>query len=87
MGAPEARFNEFQNARQRDAIVQVIAHGRLTNSEYQELTGASRTTARRDLEALIAKGLLQRNGKGRAAHYVMSPKHFGNDVIEPRNEP
>ena len=75
------------NDRQRTAILEVIEQGRLTNADYQELTGASRTTARRDLEELVDKGLLVSRGKGRGAHYVVAPEWVRNEPNEPLNEP
>jgi predicted HTH transcriptional regulator len=47
---------------------------RLTNREYQAATGASRPTAKRDLEDLVSKGLLIPGGRGRGAHYEL-PKN------------
>lgn len=70
--------------RQRMAISRVIEQGLLTNADYQELTDASRTTARRDLEDLTKKGVLLRQGQGRGSHYVLSPQLLRN---EPLNEP
>ncbi len=75
------------NDRQRTAILEVIEQGRLTNADYQELTGASRTTARRDLEGLVDKGMLVSIGKGRGAHYVVAPEWVRNEPNEPLNEP
>jgi Fic family protein len=43
--------------------------------EYQILTGAIPKTAARDLEDLVAKGVLARIGRtGRGTHYVLSSK-------------
>jgi ATP-dependent DNA helicase RecG len=64
--------------RQRKAVVRVMEQGLLTNTDYQELTGASRTTARRDLEELISKGVLVRQGEKRGVHYVLAPKWLIN---------
>ena len=66
------------NDRQRKAVVRVMEQGLLTNTDYQELTGASRTTARRDLEELISKGVLVRQGEKRGVHYVLAQKWLIN---------
>ena len=62
------------NERQRIAIGRVAEQGRLTIAEFQELSAASRATAKRDLEELVAKGVLVRQGQGRGAHYVVAHK-------------
>ena len=46
------------NERQLKAVAQVRTLGRLTNREYRVLTGASESTALRDLAELVEKGLL-----------------------------
>lgn len=46
--------------------------GRITNKEYQGLTGVSRATATRDLVELVEKGLLKIVGTGkRDIHYIL----------------
>ena len=62
------------NDRQRLAIGHVKQTGRITNSEYQELTGVIRKTAARDLDGLVEKGVLERVGSKRGAHYVVARK-------------
>jgi predicted HTH transcriptional regulator len=57
------------NARQAKAMAAARLERRLTNRRYQELTGTSRATAKRDLEDLLMKGLLRLVGSGRGAHY------------------
>jgi len=51
---------------------------RITTAEYQEATGVSRATAKRDLEDLVAKGLLVPVGAGRGAHYELVRKRLKN---------
>ena len=58
------------NDRQHAVFFHVLEHGRITNSEVQELTGATRKTASRDLDELVDLKLLERKGKGRGTHYV-----------------
>lgn len=60
------------NDRQAKALPQIRLLGHFTNSDYQKLTGASRPTAKRDLEELVAKGIVVLKGRGRGAHYEFS---------------
>ncbi|MGA9347175.1 MAG: helix-turn-helix domain-containing protein [Anaerolineae bacterium] len=60
------------NERQVKAMGYVSQHGRVTNREYQELCGISRSTAKKELQALVMRGLLQQQGAGRYAHYVLA---------------
>ena len=46
--------------RQKQGISFVKARGRITNRDYRELTGAIIRTATRDLEDLVASGLIGR---------------------------
>jgi ATP-dependent DNA helicase RecG len=65
------------NDRQMRAIRYLKTHTRITNSGYQESTGASRATASRELDALLAKGVLEKVGKtGRSTHYVLAKKRL-----------
>ncbi len=43
---------------------------RITNSDCQRLTDATRKTAARDLDDLVKKGLFVRKGTRRGVHYV-----------------
>lgn len=51
---------------------------RVTNSGYQEVTGASRATAKRDLEELVRKGLLILTGAGGGSYYQVPKKWLIN---------
>jgi predicted HTH transcriptional regulator len=62
------------NPRQRKAISFLKVNHRITNADYQKLTGAIRKTAARDLDDLIQKDLLQRKGTGRSTHYLIAEK-------------
>ena len=64
------------NERQKKAVSAARTQGRITNTTYQELTGASRPTAIRDLAELVAKGVLVRRGAARSAHYTIAEKRF-----------
>ena len=59
------------NAQQMAAVRQLKSSGRISNSEYRALTGASESTALRELRHLVAHGIIEKaNATGQAAHYV-----------------
>ena len=61
------------NDRQVQAMVHLKAAGSLHNKLFQEITGASKRTASRDMEDLLKRGLLQRVGHtGRGTKYVLA---------------
>ncbi len=60
------------NARQQKAVAYVKRRGRIANSEYQQLTGATRKTAARDLDELITKDVFKRAGEKRGSHYLLT---------------
>ena len=62
------------NERQRKALDYASKHGQITNRDYQKLCDISRRQALKDLNELVKKGLLIKDGEGRAVRYVMSPK-------------
>ncbi|MCI0537165.1 MAG: DUF4062 domain-containing protein [Verrucomicrobiales bacterium] len=64
------------NERQRKAMPVIRQHRRLSNSDYQAATGATRPTAKRDLEDLVKKGLLVPRGSGRGAYYELQKKRL-----------
>jgi ATP-dependent DNA helicase RecG len=60
------------NERQIKAVEYVEKKGSITNKEYQELVGAPRRTATRDLTDLVRKGIFKLVGKGkREIKYVL----------------
>jgi ATP-dependent DNA helicase RecG len=60
------------NERQIQAVLYVKEQGRITNAEYQSLTGAARSTLRRDMDGLIQENIFVREGKtGRGTYYRM----------------
>lgn len=59
------------NERQRKAMEYVRAHGRITRKEYERLSGQPPHTAKRDLGALVEKGVLFRCGAGRSYWYTL----------------
>ncbi|MCK4303663.1 MAG: DUF4062 domain-containing protein [Candidatus Eisenbacteria sp.] len=62
------------NERQTKVVVAAQRERRITNQRYQEVTGAGRTTAKRDLDDLVRKGLLVLMGAGRGAYYEVPRK-------------
>jgi ATP-dependent DNA helicase RecG len=69
---PERLRQMGLNERQIRAVVYVKERGSITNREYQRLTGASKSTAARDLENLNMRGILERHGiTGRGTQYTL----------------
>jgi len=66
------------NKRQRKALVLIKQKRSITNSEYREQTGATRPTAKRDIEDLVTKGILFLSGRGRGARYKVPKKRLIN---------
>jgi predicted HTH transcriptional regulator len=63
------------NDRQRQALVSIKAKGRITNQDLREKTRVVIRTASRDLEDLVAKGVLQKVGTtGRSTFYILARK-------------
>ncbi len=61
------------NDRQIKAVLYMKKHGKITNKQYQLLTGASKATASRDLEGLLKKGVVVKKGKhGRGVYYELN---------------
>ena len=60
------------NERQKRAISYVRQEGRISNTEYQTLTGVAKRTAHRDLADLVEKRVFQRVGKtGKGTFYEL----------------
>lgn len=66
------------NDRQVEAIQLLKTALRISNAEYQKLTGVSRATAKRDLEELVKMELIELEGAGRAARYRLIAKRLEN---------
>jgi len=60
------------NKRQLKAVGHVKKVGRINNSQYQQITGATRKTATRDLDDLVEKRVLMRVGEKRGIHYLLA---------------
>jgi DNA-binding NtrC family response regulator len=67
------------NHRQRKAWAAIVAQGRITRSQYQQLIGGHlpTRTAIYDLQDLVSKGFLQKAGSGPATHYVLIERPEG----------
>lgn len=62
----------FLNERQEKALAHLQVHGRITNSDYQNLVpDVSPETIRRDLVDLVEKNLLLKIGAKRATYYIL----------------
>jgi ATP-dependent DNA helicase RecG len=67
---PERLRRMGLNERQVKAVLHVKQHGSIGNKEYQDLTGASKPTVTRDLDAMVRLGILTREGgRGRGVRY------------------
>jgi ATP-dependent DNA helicase RecG len=66
------------NERQIKAVQFLKSDLRITNTEYQKLTGVSRATAKRDLDQLVKLGLLKLEGAGRSSRYRLSGNRLKN---------
>lgn len=75
---PELISKLSLNDRQTRALAVLWQERRLTNSRYQEITGAGRPTTKRDLDDLVVKGVLIRLGAGRGVYYQAAKKWFIN---------
>ena len=63
------------NERQIKAIMYIKVNGRITNKEYQQLTGVTDRTVLREFKDLLDKGVFEKVGKtGRGTHYVLKRK-------------
>jgi ATP-dependent DNA helicase RecG len=70
------------NDRQRKAIRVIRQQRRLTNRDYQTVTGATRPTSKRDLEDLVKKGVIAPEGRGRGSYYEFVKKRLTNGSNE-----
>lgn len=66
------------NERQQRAIKYISQERHITTIRYQEITGASRATTKRDLSDLVKQGVLVLKGAGRGAYYEVPKKRLIN---------
>ena len=59
------------NDRQLLGVKTLKVERQTTTMSYQNLVGCSRRTAARDLDELLNKGIIQRQGAGRSAYYAL----------------
>ena len=57
------------NERQNNALSAIKEKGLISNSEYQEITGATRETSKRDLALMLKLGILHKVGEGKMTKY------------------
>ena len=57
------------NERQNKALLAIKEKGLISNSEYQEITGATRETSKRDLSLMLKLGILHKIGEGKTTKY------------------
>jgi len=69
------------NNRQLAGLKYLQERGRITKQEYMRLTSATEVTAKRDLTALVDKGVLVRRGATRNIWYELA------DSLKPSNDP
>jgi len=65
------------NERQTLAFAAIREEHRLTNADYRRITGATRPTAKHDLEDMVYTGILELVGAGRGAFYRIPEKWLG----------
>ena len=70
----EAIKNLKLNDRQTKAFPAIRQRGFISNSDYQDLIHTTRSSAKRDLEDLVKKGVVVPTGKGRGASYTIAKK-------------
>jgi diguanylate cyclase (GGDEF)-like protein len=71
-GSPPRRPARDLSERQRKLLDHLALHGRCTNADYQAMTGTSARTGLRDLQDLIDRGLIVREGRRRGAIYRLA---------------
>lgn len=62
------KFSEL-NDRQNNALLAIKDMGLVSNSQYQEITGAKREMSKRDLALMLKLGILHKVGEGKATKY------------------
>lgn len=67
----ETRLPEGLNERQQKAIQVIREKGCLTNRDYRELTRLGRVYALKEINQMVAQGILVKKGKGRSVYYTL----------------
>jgi ATP-dependent DNA helicase RecG len=76
--------------RQTIALSYIRQHGRMTRSQYQEISGLPLHTAKRELARMVKVGLIVRHGAGRSYWYELRdresvPQSVPQDLTEKRS--
>ena len=76
---PVAAVLPLLNPRQQKAYVVILARGRITRDDYQEIIVGDLPvrTAIYDLQDLVRKGVLKKTGSGPATAYVVDSRFTG----------
>lgn len=61
------------NERQGKALEYLQTYGRMTRSDYSRICGVGSTQAYQELNEMLGKGLIVRQGKGQSTHYILAP--------------
>ena len=67
------------SSRQRVAVDWVRQHGSISNDQYRKLVGVSRATAFRDLQELVSRDILSKQGETSATQYVLTSERLDDD--------
>jgi len=62
------------SGRQISAVLFAKDSGKITNADYQKLTGVSAATARRDLKDLVDRNLFDMKGMRKGIFYIIKPR-------------
>ncbi len=65
-------FKDSLNDRQKLIFSYLQENEKISNREYQNLAGISPRQSLRDLQDLLEKGMLEKQGKGRSVYYTLS---------------
>ena len=70
----EAHSSDELTANQRAMLNRIFDgfKGNLTSSKWAKICKVSQDTASREINALVANGILRREGQGRSTHYVLA---------------
>ena len=74
-GAEIMWYNIRKNCGEKHAMLNRLFDGfkgNLTSSKWAKICKVSQDTASREINALVAKGILRREGQGRSTHYVLA---------------
>jgi DNA-binding NtrC family response regulator len=76
VAAAAAAASPALNRRQQKAYATILARGRITRGDYQQIIGDDLPvrTAIYDLQDLVRKGVLKKTGSGPATAYVVDPR-------------